>query len=408
MTKTKEHPTLRKLLEARTSTRSYTNKKIPFKTIQTLVDQANLAPSSCNLQLTQYIYVQDTNKLKQIEKYCTGKAKWAPQLLVVLNNKEVSAEHHADYVGGGMQIMSLMLLAQEKNIATCPIAGFDYPEKLQKILNIPKNLKPYLLIAIGEKNKHVPHPHREHGKNLVSFNSFSNKLTFPKSAYLKDWESKQIQEYRRRIFGVYFPREHHTLYRREIPKITFDLPQKEKILYIQPWETTLLRKYNMDGIDENKEYLEFLKSKKLIEKDIPFTKEAKPSYNHALIFTTQMFEKNKDQLFDVASKYLKKNGKLYVYNVKPFGIWGIVLKMLRLCNIASEVHNKSPYYRAGPFDLIGKKKLTKIAEKHNLKLVQQKNIKGHILISKIPKLEKVATILENIFPEMEKLTFKKT
>lgn len=41
-----------------------------------------------------------------------------------------------------------MLLAVEQGLGTCPVGAFD-EEKVREILNLPKNLRPIIIVPVG-------------------------------------------------------------------------------------------------------------------------------------------------------------------------------------------------------------------------------------------------------------------
>lgn len=91
------------------------------------------------------------DKEKQADQWRANyRAFDAPTVLLFFMDKELETGSFLDY---GMFLQSIMLLAQEQGLATCPQAALaEYPDIIRKELNIEDNKIVVAAIAIGYEN----------------------------------------------------------------------------------------------------------------------------------------------------------------------------------------------------------------------------------------------------------------
>jgi nitroreductase len=137
-------------LKTRRSHRSYhKDKPVPRETILELIAAARLAPSSCNLQLTQYVVIDDQALLDELAKSVSYKFEYAPACIVVIYDPRITVEHHSAVMTAGMEVENLLLRATELGLGACPLAGFSHDRKIKRRLGIPDHLELLLLISVG-------------------------------------------------------------------------------------------------------------------------------------------------------------------------------------------------------------------------------------------------------------------
>jgi nitroreductase/ubiquinone/menaquinone biosynthesis C-methylase UbiE len=195
-------------LKTRRSHRSYhKDKPVPRETILELIAAARLAPSSCNLQLTQYVVIDDQALLDELAKSVSYKFEYAPACIVVIYDPRITVEHHSAVMTAGMEVENLLLRATELGLGACPLAGFSHDRKIKRRLGIPDHLELLLLISVGYPDRQ---PSYEMPKiplaSTVSFNSFGTLETLNVSPRLKDHSIRSVIAYRSRIAAVYLDR----------------------------------------------------------------------------------------------------------------------------------------------------------------------------------------------------------
>lgn len=187
--------TVSQALESRRAYRSFlTDVSISMPAVKALIETANLAPSSMNLQPWEFLVVisqEDKERLKKVS-YNQAKIAEASAVIVVLgnlhqyNHAEAVAKRNAElgYFGpegiekfvksahgayegkeaaqrdeafrsSSLWAMAFMLVAEEAGWSTAPMGGF-IPGDLTKEFGIPDTHVPTVLICIGKPNPALP------------------------------------------------------------------------------------------------------------------------------------------------------------------------------------------------------------------------------------------------------------
>ena len=85
--------------------------------------------------------------------------------------------------------MAMMLVAFDNKLGTCWVGAFREERELTRILNLPMNLKPVVIIPVGYPSKIPPPPRRVSREEAVEFRiSKTDKIAFSlklKGGYLK-------------------------------------------------------------------------------------------------------------------------------------------------------------------------------------------------------------------------------
>jgi len=171
----------------RRSVRRYKDKDVPLSVIGDIIDLAGFAPSSGNLQNWKFIVVTDLNKRQQIADACLQQS-WmvdAPVHIVICNDYEDVDTHYGKL--GKMYSMQncanvalgIMLAAYDYDVGSCWVGAFDN-EAVQRILDIPENMDPEIIITLGYSDEMKQPSLREDPKYLTYFNKWGNKFAeFP-------------------------------------------------------------------------------------------------------------------------------------------------------------------------------------------------------------------------------------
>ena len=151
------------LVKQRYSVRRYANKAVSKEDILKCVEAARLAPSAQNSQPTEFIILQDPNKIKEFSKKVfsgvylpSSFAKKASAIAVLM----AKPDFLTNVVGKQLQDISYFLLdvgiagehfvlqAQELGIGTCWIGWFN-TKAVKNFFDLPKQYKILSLIAMG-------------------------------------------------------------------------------------------------------------------------------------------------------------------------------------------------------------------------------------------------------------------
>lgn len=186
--------TVTEALEIRRATPSFDpSAQISPEELEHLLDLANLAPSSGNLQPWRYLVcrTQDERDRLKAASFNQKKIGEAGVVLMVLGDMEHHV-HHAEEVvdsqikngylpeekreaaterqknaftterakrdecfrGSAIWGMAFMLVAAEAGWATAPMGGYE-PDKVREAFDLPESLVPTLIICIGKPNPDV-------------------------------------------------------------------------------------------------------------------------------------------------------------------------------------------------------------------------------------------------------------
>jgi nitroreductase len=127
----------------RRSIRSFTDKPISLDLLKRLIIAAKWAPTGSDRQQWKYIIINDPGTLKKIvmaSPLLRGKPSAA--ILICLEKAVGPASDM------GFPAQNIMLAAHALGVGSCAIGAFS-PTAMRKILDIPEELVPTLLIALG-------------------------------------------------------------------------------------------------------------------------------------------------------------------------------------------------------------------------------------------------------------------
>ena len=182
-----------KLIEKRRSANNFLEGVVITEAdLKPVFDDVKLAPSTFNLQHTNYYVVLDEEKKEQIRKAAFGQYKvhTAAGVIIVTANRyaykdtaclnqgmlnlgimtdsqlEQMVQENTNFYeqrgedfmkedairNGSLSAMMFMLAAKNRGLDTCPMNGFD-PEKIRNILDIPSSDEIVLMITIGKEKE---------------------------------------------------------------------------------------------------------------------------------------------------------------------------------------------------------------------------------------------------------------
>jgi nitroreductase len=176
------------LIKHRKSVRDFLDEPVEQEKIMMCLEAARLAPSASNSQPWRFIIVDDKqlkdklcdaafSSIYWINSFC----KTAPVIVVVISEKSKFLARIGGMFRGtkyylidiGIACEHFVLEAEDLGLGTCWIGWFN-ERAVKSILNIPKNKKIDILIALGyyDREKLGPVHGREPIDKIVSFNSY--------------------------------------------------------------------------------------------------------------------------------------------------------------------------------------------------------------------------------------------
>ena len=142
-------------MELRRSIRKFRPEPVSHDCLKEIVEVARLYPSGGNLQPVRFAIVSS----QELNDVVFADLKWAMYLpgftiapherptayIILLRDSTVSKK--CDYDIGAASTM-VMVAAADRGLGSCPIGNFT-AAKVSKLLNLPDNLQPELVIALG-------------------------------------------------------------------------------------------------------------------------------------------------------------------------------------------------------------------------------------------------------------------
>jgi nitroreductase len=141
------------LAKRRYSCRKYDKRPVEQEKLNLILEAARIAPSAANCQPWHFIVIQEKDILKKI--HSTYHREWfadAPCIIVICGDhsqswKRKDGKDHSD-IDIAIAVDHMTLQAAELELGTCWICNFDN-ELCSKLLNLPSNLEPAVLLPIG-------------------------------------------------------------------------------------------------------------------------------------------------------------------------------------------------------------------------------------------------------------------
>lgn len=144
------------IIKKRRSIREFQKKEIPEEVIDKLIEALIWAPSAGNLQSRKFYFVFNKKIKEDLAKAALGQDFIAEAPLVVVGCTDDKITWRYGERGKNLysindvsvSIQNLMLVAEENNLGTVWVGAFDEKE-VAKILNLPKNLRPIVIVPVG-------------------------------------------------------------------------------------------------------------------------------------------------------------------------------------------------------------------------------------------------------------------
>jgi nitroreductase len=158
----------------RRSVRDFEKKEIPKEKIEKLKEALIWAPSAGNLQARKFYFVFNEGIKRKLAKAALNQNFIAKAPLVIVSCCDLEKISWYGERGKNLYticdvsaaVENLMLVATSEGLGTCWVGAFDEKE-VSKILNLPKNERPIVIVPVGFP-KEVPFPpEREPKENLI-------------------------------------------------------------------------------------------------------------------------------------------------------------------------------------------------------------------------------------------------
>lgn len=149
----------------RRSIRSYTDKNISKQDMDLILKAAMYAPTARNLQYWRFLVIQDKAnmaKLEKIQPYNTLLNSANAAIIVCSDmENEVAQKYYMQDCGASIQ--NIMLAATSLGIGSITLGLYPNADQVTAIkeqFNIPENVAPIGIVALGYPNEEKPDPER--------------------------------------------------------------------------------------------------------------------------------------------------------------------------------------------------------------------------------------------------------
>ena len=150
------------VINKRRAYRSLDKTQISEELINDLAESARLSASCFNNQPWRYVFVYDSEVLKEMHNALSSGNEWAKRasmIVAVCSKKEddcLIKDREYYLFDTGMATAFLILRATELGLVAHPIAGYS-PKKTREILNIPEEMDVITLVIVGKHSDKI-HP----------------------------------------------------------------------------------------------------------------------------------------------------------------------------------------------------------------------------------------------------------
>ncbi|MCR4433959.1 MAG: nitroreductase family protein [Caldiserica bacterium] len=141
-------------IKTRRSIRAFSNEPISQEILSELVNAGVWAPSAGNMQAWRFIIITDSNQIEKIKNLSPGIFGKPKAVIAVCSDFDeatkksgLQGERFA-IIDASMAAENILLAAHDKGLGACVIGSF-HELALQRLLNLPPNIKPILLIILG-------------------------------------------------------------------------------------------------------------------------------------------------------------------------------------------------------------------------------------------------------------------
>ena len=160
----------------RRSIRKYLDKNIPDDIVDKLLEAAMYAPSARNERSWHFIVINKRELLDEITKVhpYSSMLKQAPLAILVCGDTSIEPSVEYNAINCSAATQNILLAAYEMGLGTCWLGVFPRQDRvagLTKLFNLPGNIIPISLVAVGYPDETKETPER-FMKDRVRYNSW--------------------------------------------------------------------------------------------------------------------------------------------------------------------------------------------------------------------------------------------
>jgi len=150
------------LAKSRYSVRKYENKAVEAEKLTAILEAGRIAPTAANQQPCIFLVLNNEESIEKLYKACNPHG--APLAIVVCADKNTAWVRPFDKanmseIDSTIAADHMMMCAQDLGLSSCWITYFD-PKIVRKEFNIPEDIVPINILAIGYSADVVQSPDR--------------------------------------------------------------------------------------------------------------------------------------------------------------------------------------------------------------------------------------------------------
>ncbi len=182
------------LYERRTTRKFDSGRPVPREIILELLDAALIAPTSCNLQMWDFVVVDDPDQREQLGKLSLQVLS-TPVSIFVAYGKEYSEEGYANVQSTAAAMQNMSLAAHALGMGTFWINQLGPREQVGRILGLPADREVVCALGVGWPEIYPTRvPRRRSFEHVVHWNHFGGQ-PIPSSPRPDDWTLDLIRDY---------------------------------------------------------------------------------------------------------------------------------------------------------------------------------------------------------------------
>ncbi len=157
-------------INTRRSVRSYADAPVSRDALRRIVQAGIEAPTGCNMQLRQFIIVDDADLIAQLAGL--GVTKGAPAAVVILMDPQGTPYGEFWVQDASATMENMLLAAVAEGLGACWVEGQVTPKEpeLRKILGVPDHLRLWSIMAVGTPTAQPDRPPKPDFDQIVHFN----------------------------------------------------------------------------------------------------------------------------------------------------------------------------------------------------------------------------------------------
>ncbi len=170
-------------ITSRVSITAYRDSGVDREQVARLLEAARWAPSAGNMQIAEYIVVEDDDLLEKLSTYAHNQphVREAPLALVILADVEKAERNYDDRgelyalqeTGAAMQ--NVLLEAHDQGLGAAWVGAFD-EEQVRALLEVPDRLRPVAIVTVGHPAEEPEQPHKYDITSITYMDRYGNRV----------------------------------------------------------------------------------------------------------------------------------------------------------------------------------------------------------------------------------------